>query len=449
MLREAQGFGKMAVTDVARHLIQLFFWTESVKKATGITSGLCNELGQEVHNAAVLGSGVMGGGIAQLFAEKDFPVRMKDIHGEALSVGVQSATKIFQKQLKRKHLTQRQFWQKLNRISPMIDYTAFHSVDFVVEAIVENQVIKEKLFRELEAQIKPECIVVSNTSALSISEMQKVFQRPERFAGMHFFNPVHRMPLVEVIRGEKTSDETVVAVFQLAKKLGKTPIVVKDSPGFLVNRLLTPYLNEAGYLLSQGVGIPKIDAVFLQFGMPMGPMELIDEIGLDVGGKVAQRMFEALGERMLPPSFHEKMLHAGRLGKKVGKGFYRYQGSSHVKIFNPDVYEVLGVKAKNEMIADEEILERGILLMINEACRCLDEKSVSSPEEVDLGMIMGMGFPPFRGGLLRYADHLGSRTLVDRLRKYESRLGARFAPSPGLLSRAEQDQKFFSYEFKA
>jgi len=261
---------------------------------------------------------------------------------------------------------------------------------------------------------------------------------------MHFFNPVHKMPLVEVIRGEKTSDEAVSAVFQLSKTLGKTPIVVKDAPGFLVNRLLMPYLNEAVYLLSEGVPIPEIDQTLLNFGMPMGPMELIDEVGVDVGDKVSHILNEAFGDRMLPASLNSKAVAAGRLGKKNGKGLYNYEGPRKTKELDPKIYEIMGVKPTPNRLATEEIIERCILPMINEASRCLEEGIVGSASEVDLGMIMGTGFPPFRGGLLRYADTLGPRAIVDRLRKYEARFGARFAPSPALLARAQNEQKFYS-----
>lgn len=442
MAREARGFGKMAATDISKNLIRLFFLTEGVKKSKGLPAGVQVQE-QAVGHGAVLGAGVMGGGIAQLFSDKQIPIRMKDLNTQALALGVQAATKIFKKQVQKKRINSRQFLQKLNHIAPVLDYSGFKSVDLVVEAIVENIDVKKKIFQELESQVQSDCVIASNTSSLSITEMQKVFQRPERFAGMHFFNPVNRMPLVEVIRGEKTSDETVATVFQLSKQLGKTPIVVKDAPGFLVNRLLAPYLNEAVYLVAEGVPIPEVDRVLLDFGMPMGPMELIDEVGVDVGEKVAHILHEAFGARMVPAPLNGKVVGAGRLGKKNGKGLYEYTGPKKEKQLNPEIYEILGVTVSSQAVADEEILERCVLPMINEASRCLDEGIVASASEVDLGMIMGTGFPPFRGGLLRYADTLGARTLVERLRKYEARFGARYAPSPALLKRAEHDQKFY------
>ncbi len=459
--KEALAFGKLAATDVSKNLIRLFFLTENVKKSQGLPAGR-QVKEHPVSTAGVLGAGVMGGGIAQLFADKGIQVRMKDLNSNALSLGVQAALKIFQKQVQRKKINKRQFMQKINCIAPVLDYVGFQHTDLVVEAIVENIDIKKKAFEELEKQIKPDCVVASNTSSLSISRMQASLKNPERFVGMHFFNPVNRMPLIEVIRGEKTSDEAVSSVFQLSKKLGKTPIVVKDAPGFLVNRLLMTYLNEAVYLVVAGVPIPELDQVLLKFGMPMGPMELIDEVGVDVGEKVSHILHDAFGARMAPAPENKRIVASGRLGKKSGKGLYEYEGPKKTKVFNPEIYDILGISATpgaSKMgskiapkiaaklapkIAEEEILERCLLPMINEAARCLEEGIVSSPEDVDLGMIMGTGFPPFRGGLLRYADTLGAATIVNRLKHYEAKFGERFRPAASLVSRAENEQKFYS-----
>lgn len=440
LAREAKGFGLVAATEVSKNLINLFFLTEAVKKSNGLSQGsLATAL--TVKSVGVLGAGIMGGGIAQLLADRTISSRMKDLNGQALALGVQSASKLFQKQVQRKKITKRQFFQKLNLISPVLDYSGFRRLDTVIEAVIEKMEIKQKVFQELENQINDECIVVSNTSSLSITQMQSVMKHPERFAGMHFFNPVHKMPLIEVIRGERTSDQTVATVFQLSKQLGKTPIVVKDAPGFLVNRLLVPYLNEAMYLLADGAMIPEIDHALLEFGMPMGPMELIDEVGVDVGEKVLQILYQAFGGRMTPSPLTPKVVAAGRLGKKNRKGMYVY--SSKGKELDLKLYEILGVSPRSGAIASEEMVERCILPMVNEAARCLEEGVVSSAAEVDLGMIMGTGFPPFRGGLLRYADGLGVKMIVDRLRMYQERFGLRFEPSAALLKRAENHEKFY------
>jgi len=441
MNREAEGFGKLAVTEVSKNLIRLFFLTEGLKKSNGLPPGRDVKV-SEVHSAAVLGAGVMGGGIAQLFAEKEIPTRMKDLNTKALSLGVEAASKIFQKQVKKRKITKRQFLQKLNRIAPVLDYSGFETGDIVVEAVIENMEIKQKVFRELEDHVKPDCLIATNTSSLSVSKMQSVMKKPERFVGMHFFNPVHRMPLIEVIRGDKTADEAVASLFEFSKKIGKMPIVVKDAPGFLVNRLLLPYLNEATYLLSEGVPVQEIDRVLLGFGMPMGPMELIDEVGVDVGEKVAHILHDAFGPRAEPSTLNAKVLGAGMLGKKNGRGFYVYAGKK--KEFDPKLYEVIGVTPRPHAHSDQEVLERCVLPMINEASRCLDEGVVATASDVDLGMIMGTGFPPFRGGLLRYADSLGARQVVERLRFYQERFGARFEPAPGMIRRADASEKFHS-----
>lgn len=441
--REARGFGKMAATLESKNLIHLFFLTEGVKKSKGVAGDIKS---YKVERAAVLGAGVMGGGIAHLYADKGIPSRMKDITTQALTLGIQAAERLFKRDLQKRKLNPRQYQQKLNLIAPTLDYSGFQSVDFVVEAVIEKMDVKKAVFRDLEKQISPNCIVASNTSSLSVTEMQTAFERPERFGGMHFFNPVNKMPLVEVIRGDKSSDETVSKIFQFSKQLGKTPIVVKDRPGFLVNRLLMPYLNEATWLLQDGATIEELDRNLLNFGMPMGPMELIDEVGVDVGEKVAHILFEAFGSRMQPAPFNAKIIAAGRLGKKNGKGMYEYgESGGRKKELNPEIYKILGVEPHAGKVSGEEIVDRCILPMINEASRCLEEQVVATAAEVDLGMIMGTGFPPFRGGLLKYADTVGIDLIVDRLKKYQAKFGARFEPAPALLIRQQKKQKFYDH----
>ena len=440
MAREAKGFGEMAATEISKNLIRIFFMTEGVKKSKGVSSA---QNATSIKSGAVLGAGVMGGGIAQLMAEKKVGVRMKDLNLGALALGVNSASKIFERDLKRRRINSRQYLQKLNLISPTLDFSGFKSVDVVIEAVIEKMDVKQKVFQELEGRVSESCVIASNTSSLSISEMQSVMNRPERFVGMHFFNPVHKMPLVEVIRGGKTSDGAVSTIFQFAKQLGKTPIVVKDSPGFLVNRLLMPYLNEAMWLLSEGAPIPEIDRAMLEFGMPVGPIELVDEVGIDVGDKVAGILFGAFGARFASAQSSGKMLESKRLGKKSGKGFYDYNPKDRSKTLSPEIYSLLGVTPKPGFVAASEIVERCVLPMINEASRCLEEQVVENAAEVDLGMIMGTGFPPFRGGLLRYADTLGLGSLVERMRHYQGRFGVRFEPSSALLVRAEKNLPFY------
>ncbi|MEK7396386.1 MAG: 3-hydroxyacyl-CoA dehydrogenase NAD-binding domain-containing protein, partial [Candidatus Poribacteria bacterium] len=431
---EAKGFAKLAVGEVCKNLIRIFYLTEAVKKSKGLPIGTSAET-RHVRSAAILGAGIMGGGIAQLFAAKGFQVRLKDLNTKALAAGVQAAVQLFKKQVQKKKLTSRQGFQKISLISPVLDYSGFNAVSIVVEAVVENLEVKQQVFKELEGSVSDTCVIATNTSSLSVSKMQSSMRNPERLVGMHFFNPVHKMPLIEVIKGEKTSNEALTTVFQLSKQLGKTPIVVKDAPGFLVNRLLLPYLNEATFLVEQGVPIDEVDRVLLEFGMPMGPLELIDEVGIDVGDKVAHILNEAFGERAQPSSVNSKIITAGRLGKKNEKGFYVYEGRE--KKLDPKIYDILSVTPKYGLVPGDEILDRCILPMINEASRCLAEDVVSSASDVDLGMIMGTGFPPFRGGLLKYADGLGLQEIVKRLKEFEEIFGKRFEPSEALVARLD------------
>jgi 3-hydroxyacyl-CoA dehydrogenase/enoyl-CoA hydratase/3-hydroxybutyryl-CoA epimerase len=435
---EAESFGRMAATPISKSLIRLFFMTEAVKKSNGLSSSAAPVQTLKVSQAGVLGAGVMGGGIAQLFADKGITVRMKDIQNNALEIGIQSALKLFKKALKRKAITGRQMQQKLNRIAPTTSFEGLKGTEVIVEAVVEKMDIKQSVLKELELHVSDTCVIASNTSSLSISKMQSVMTKPERFVGMHFFNPVHKMPLVEVIKGDRSSDQAVSQIFQLSKQLGKTPVVVKDSAGFLVNRLLMPYLGESAIMLSEGVPIEELDPALLKFGMPMGPIELIDEVGLDVAEKVGHILFDAFGERMNPPNTFEKLLKEKRLGKKTGSGFYLYEGKDRTeRQFDQRIYSLLGIEPKPGKVSEQEMIERCVYGMINEAARCLEEKVVETPADVDLGMIMGTGFPPFRGGLMRYADSVGLKNVVSALKALEAKYGMRFKPSSALLKFAD------------
>ncbi|MBC7396177.1 MAG: enoyl-CoA hydratase/isomerase family protein [Bdellovibrionales bacterium] len=438
MKREAQGFGNMAATDISKNLIRLFFLTEGVKKANGLVGATPVET-KKVAAAGVLGAGVMGGGIAHLLADKNILVQMKDLQLAGLELGIQQALGLFKKAVKRKSITQRQFDQKLARIAPTTHYDGFKNAEVVIEAVVEKMEVKQAVLRECENFVPADCVIATNTSSLSVSEMQNAMKNPSRFCGMHFFNPVHRMPLVEVIRGAQSSDHAVSQIFQFSKQIGKTPIVVKDSPGFLVNRLLMPYLAEAAVMVSEGVKIEEIDAAMLKFGMPMGPIELIDEVGLDIAEKVGHILHDAFGERMPNPNTFETLLKQKRLGKKSGSGFYVYSGpEKKEKHLDPEIYNILKLTPTAGKISEQDIVDRCVLSMVNEAARCLEEKVVENAEAVDLGMIMGTGFPPFRGGLLRYADSLGLEHVVVRLTALSVQVAKRFEPSESLKAFAKR-----------
>ncbi len=437
---EAKGFGEVAATSVSKNLIGLFFMTEAVKKQTGVTGDVTP---LDVKSCGVLGAGTMGGGIAQLAAEKEISVRLKDVNFEAIGKGLKAAIDIFGKSVKRKKMTKYEFKRKMSLISGGTNYAGFKNLDVVVEAIVEDINIKKKVLAELETQTREDAIIASNTSSLSINEMAKAMARPENFVGMHFFNPVNKMPLIEVIRGEKTSDRAAATIYALSKRMGKTPIVVKDGPGFLVNRLLMPYLNEACFTLGDGASIEFIDKTLLKFGMPMGPLHLIDEIGIDVAAKVAKILGHDLGERAAAAPLMSKVVDAKKFGKKNGTGFYFYDKSGKKLNVDHEIYKITELAKPKDPFTEEEIIFRLMFPMVNEAALCLEGGIVSTPEAVDLGMIMGTGFPPFRGGILRWADSIGVSKIVDELEMMAAKFGARFKPSAPIRSMAKTERKFY------
>jgi 3-hydroxyacyl-CoA dehydrogenase / enoyl-CoA hydratase / 3-hydroxybutyryl-CoA epimerase len=435
---EAEAVGRLVATDVSKSLIHVFRLMEGAKKAGPEAEG------RAVDRVAVLGAGVMGGGVAQLLAHKGMEVRLKDINQEALSTGLRHARSMFDKLVSRRKLRQREAEDRMAAISPSLDYSGFGTIDLVIEAVVERMDVKKSVLREAEAVVGPDAVLTSNTSSLSITEMQNALERPANFAGMHFFNPVHRMPLVEVIRGEATSDEAVATVFDLTTRLGKIPVIVNDGPGFLVNRILTPYLNEAGYLLQEGASIAEVDEALLDFGMPMGPFRLLDEVGLDIARHAGETMHEAFGARFAPAPALGALESGQRLGRKNEKGFYVYE-KGREKHPDPEIYKELEsvIGAERTALGASAIRDRCVLPMINEAARILDDGIARSPGDVDLAMITGTGFPPFRGGLLRYADRIGLDTVVEKLSALEAVHGERFTPAPFLRRKAEDGAGFY------
>jgi len=458
---EARGFAGLAVTPECRCLIDLFFATETVKKEGMLPKpsspvpggqGEARSLGGGApQQTAVLGAGVMGGGIAWLFADKGMQVRVKDIAWEAVAKAYKTASEYNATLVKIRKLTHQQAAQRLLRIGGSIDFTGFASADVVVEAVVEDLGVKRKVLAEVERHVRDDCVLASNTSSLSVAAMAESLAHPERFVGMHFFNPVNRMPLVEVVAGPRSSPEAVALVANLARRCGKTAIVVKDCAGFLVNRILLPYMNEAARLLQEGGDLERIDQVVYRFGMPMGPFTLTDEVGIDVGHKVAKILATAYGERMAVAEILAKVHEELKLlGAKAGKGFYLHEGKE--RRINPDIdAAVAGTQGDLNLapraISDAEILDRCLLIMVNEASRCIEEGIVASPAVLDLAMVMGTGFPPQRGGPLHHADTLGPKLVVARLRELSAAHGMRFAPSPLLVRMAQRDVGFFSADF--
>ena len=441
---EREGFCECAATDVSKNLIHVFYLTEMVKKQNGVVG--VEVKAKEVHHMGILGAGTMGGGIAYVAADKGIEVRMKDVNYDAIGKGLKHARDLWFKEMKRKRINKYELQQKMDRVTGTIDYSGFQTLDVVVEAIVEDMEIKKKVIAETAKNMRPDAIIATNTSSLSVTEMAQGHPRPEYFAGMHFFNPVHKMPLVEVIRGEKTNDETIATIFELSKRIGKMPVVVRDGPGFLVNRLLLPYMGEAAFLLQEGMEIAKVDRAFVKtFGMPMGPFALMDEVGLDVCVKVLKIFKKSFGARIEMASCMDKLEKSGRLGKKNGKGFYHYDATGKRLDVDTSVYADLGLSSPTSPLTDKECLERGVFAMVNECALALvEDRIVETPHEVDLAMIMGTGFPPFRGGLLKYADSIGTQYIVDQLEVYAAKSAARLKPSTPLRNMAKTQRKFYA-----
>lgn len=440
LVREAQELGRMIVTPESRSLLRVYQLTEGAK---AIGKGAR----KDVHHvqAVVVGAGIMGAGIAASFAKSECGVILRDTSDEALAA---ARRRIEEGLSKQRWLTEAERSFILNRLEfTSKESPQMASANFFIEAIVEDIEVKKKVLSEFAKLLPHDAIIASNTSSLSISEIAMGIQFPERFVGMHFFNPVEKMPLVEIVRGRRTSDRTIAIVAALASKLGKFPIVVKDVPGFLVNRTLVPYLNEAGRLLSEGVPIEEIDGAALAFGMPMGPIRLLDEVGLDIAAHVGQIMVRGYGERMRGANIVEPLLSAGRKGKKGGLGFYRFAENSEE--VDAAAYSILGITPQPGTLARETITDRLIFSLINEGIRCLDEGVAGAPgpeaaQQIDLGMVMGIGFPPFRGGLIYYADTLGSQRVSEKLRSLAKVYGSRFHPWTGIEARAHENRGFLS-----
>jgi len=448
---EAREAAVLLVGAVCKNLVHVFHMREASRKGTGLPIGSLAEP-RSVTKVGVLGAGVMGGGVAHLAASRGIESWMKDIEHEAVTGGLQHAHGLFDKAVKRRRMSVREAAQAMERISGGIEYHGLSGSDVVVEAIVEKMEVKKAVLAELEGHVSENCIIATNTSSLSVEEMASALSRPERFCGMHFFNPVHRMPLVEVIRAPGTSDEAVATIYRLALDLGKVPVVVGDGPGFLVNRILGLYLNEAGFLLSDGASIEMIDRVAKRFGMPMGPLRLVDEVGIDVSTHAGASLHGALGERLTPAPALLELGRTGRLGKKGGLGFYQYEDGKDKGVDDSIYAELPSVPTPSTSSAgsltgedgEDLIRRRLVLAMINEAARILGDGIAASAADVDIAMIMGTGFPPFRGGLLRFADTLHPRGLVDQLEQLAEMHGERFTPAPILVQLAAEDQKLYA-----
>jgi 3-hydroxyacyl-CoA dehydrogenase/enoyl-CoA hydratase/3-hydroxybutyryl-CoA epimerase len=427
---EARLLGEAIVTDASKNLTWLFKVSGQSKQPSGLDLARA----RDVKRLAVVGAGVMGGGIAWLSAEGGLPIRVKDIAAPALAGALDTAAGIWSKSVRRRRLTAAERDRRLERLSFTLDYTGFHLAQVAIEAVIENLDVKRKVMNELEAVMADDTVLATNTSSLRVGDIAKEAIRPERIVGLHFFNPVDRMPLVEVVAGPQSAAWAVATAYKLALDLGKTPILVKDGPGFLVNRLLAFYLGEALALFESGADPEMIDDVLAAFGMPMGPFALLDQIGLDVADKVTHVVEMEFGERLPRQATLGRLVERGDLGRKSGRGFYVY-APGKPRHASPGAAAAAGSPVRRTFV-ESDVLDRLVLPMVNEAARCLDEGIVTRPLDVDLGMVMGTGFPPFRGGLLRYADARGVGEIAARLNALTQTVGERMAPSEELRRRA-------------
>ncbi len=441
---EVKNFVSVARGEVAHNLISLFLNDQALKKSGKDWESKA----REIKKAAVLGAGIMGGGIAYQSASKGTPVYMKDINDEGLQAGLDEAAKLLRKQVDRKKIDVEKMGKVLNDIRPILTYGDLENVDIAVEAVVENPKVKHAVLKEVESVLPDTAVIASNTSTISINSLASAVKDPTRFCGMHFFNPVHRMPLVEVIRGEKSSDESIATVVSYARKLGKSPIVVNDCPGFYVNRVLFPYFAGFAMLVRDGVDFQKIDKEMEKFGWPMGPAYLLDVVGLDTGVHAQAVMAEGFPERMgqdFKSAMH--LLHEeGRLGQKNDKGFYRYEldkkGKQKKVVDEEAIKLVKSVSAEPQELAAEDIVDRVMIPMCIEVARCLEEDIVANPADADMGLIYGLGFPPFRGGILKYMDDRGLSDIVASADKLAD-LGALYKVTDRMREMAKNGDTFY------
>ncbi|EGQ7952414.1 fatty acid oxidation complex subunit alpha FadJ [Vibrio vulnificus] len=433
---EAKRFGELVMSNESKALRSIFFATTEMKKETGSEAKP-----SKVGMVGVLGGGLMGAGISHVsVAKAKVPVRIKDVSDDGVLNALKYNYKLFDKQRKRRILSKAQLQSKMLQLSGGTDFTSFNRTDVVIEAVFEDLSLKQQMVADIEANAKSETIFATNTSSLPIHKIAEKAQRPENIVGLHYFSPVEKMPLVEVIPHESTSEETIATVVALAKKQGKTPIVVKDQAGFYVNRILAPYMNESAHILLANEPIDKIDTALLDFGFPVGPITLLDEVGVDIGAKIMPILVAELGARFKGPDVFDVLLNDGRKGRKSGKGFYTYKGKK--KEVDKSVYKLLKLTPESKL-SDKDIALRCVLPMLNEAVRCLDDGIIRSPRDGDIGAIFGIGFPPFLGGPFRYMDQFGLKELVEKMNQFAEKYGDRFAPCDGLLTRAGEGRRFY------
>ena len=431
---EADGFAELVVTDVAKGLISIFFAKNEVDgRAAKLAEGA-----RPVERIGVLGAGFMGSGVAQLLAHKGYEVLLKDRDHESLGRGLKHCSDLFGKLVKRRKYTPVQKKLAMSRILPRVDYRGFGRVPLIIEAVFEDIGVKHQVIRQVEEATPDDLIFASNTSTIPISRLAEASRRPENMIGMHFFSPVHKMPLIEIIKTKDTCERALATTVEVGRRMGKTLIVVGDGPGFFTSRVLGPFINEALWCLSQGASIEQIDRALTGWGWPVGPLALLDEVGLDIASHAGEVIAEYAGERADPSPLFQRMIDGERLGRKSKRGFYDY--SKKPKRVDPSVYELL--EWQERPVDELEIIERCWMQMLNETARCIEDGIIENPNDIEIGVIFGFGFPPFRGGILREADHQGIDYVVARLEDYAEAHGERLAPAQLLRDMAHQGKKF-------
>ena len=435
---EKQAFGELLVGEVSRALVNVFFATQDIKKAVPLP-----DPPPEISKVCILGAGLMGAGIAGIAADSGMRARMKDRDDASVSKGLAYVRGIWEERRKRGSLSAREVTQKMDRVSVTTDYSGFKQAELVIEAVFEDLNVKRQVLKETEEVTSESCVFASNTSSLPITDIALNAKRKDLVLGMHFFSPVHKMPLLEIIETKDTARRATEVAVAFGRRIGKHVIVVGDGPGFFTTRALSPYMNEAAHLLEEGVAVDAIDKAMRDFGFPVGPITLLDEVGIDVGAKVQKILHHAFGARMDPPASMAKLVADGRQGRKNARGFYRYGGGSKSKEVDSTVYALMPSGAGQKAMDPKLIQERLFHAFLNESAYCLQEGILRKPVDGDIGAIFGLGFPPWWGGPFRSIDKLGAKTVLETLKRLQGQHGARFDPAPILGEYAASGRRFY------
>jgi 3-hydroxyacyl-CoA dehydrogenase/enoyl-CoA hydratase/3-hydroxybutyryl-CoA epimerase len=435
---EIRFFAELVQTPESKALRSIFFASQELKRDTGVASEVAP---LAVNDVAVLGGGLMGGGIAAVSTLKaGTNVRIKEVDDAGVGRGLAYVSKVVSQRARRTRMSDFEVNQVMSRVTGSVTWDGFGATDLVIEAVFEDLGLKQSIVKDVERVVGPDTVFASNTSTLPITKIAEASSRPDKVVGMHYFSPVEKMPLLEVVTTPTTSDETTATAVEFGKRQGKTVIVVNDGTGFYTSRVLGPYSNEAAFLLEEGASVEEIDGAMTAWGFPVGPLLLADEVGIDVGAHIADIYLEEFGDRMKGPDMMHGLVADDRKGRKNGRGFYVYKDGERQGV-DQTVYGALGL-GERKSVTRSEIQERLSLAFLDEAARCLDEGILRSARDGDIGAVFGLGYPPFRGGPFWTIDTIGAADVVDRLRMLESRFGIRFAPAQTLIDHASSGTKF-------